>query len=469
MPTEATDDVVAQTDPYELSAADAKEPPKGWRASFRYLGPGMVLSASIVGSGELIVTTTLGARTGFVLLWLVLVATLVKVAVQVELARWTIATGKTAVAGFNELPGKLGRLAWPNVVLAVLAIAKVLQSGAVVGGTALALSFLIPLGDPQGSSSITFWVAVVVVSSIVLLYSNHYRRLEIAAVAMVAVFTVLTVFIALGLPFTEFSYSVSDVFGGLGFKVPPEALTAAIAMFALTGVAAEEMTVYTYWCLEKGYARWTGPNDGSEAWTRRANGWIRVMQKDAMASWVVYTFSTIAFYIMGAAVLHPQGIVPDGDTEMIQSLSRLYSDTLGEWATVLFLIGAVAVLLSTLWVGVVAWGHIGTDLLSRAGLIDWKNQVVRERWFKIFTVALPIAWGLAYLFIRLPVLMIQITGIISGCFLLATVTAVWILRRQIDERLRGRGLFTVALVASTLAIGLIGVYTILSAVGVKIG
>lgn len=469
MPAASSDDVVTKTDPYELSAADVKEPPKGWRASMRYLGPGMVLSASIVGSGELIVTTTLGAQTGFVLLWLVLVATLVKVAVQMELARWTISTGKTAVQGFNEVPGKIGRLSWPNIVLAVLAIAKVLQSGAVVGGTALALSFLIPLGDPQGQVSTTFWVAVVVVSTIILLYANRYQRLEMAAVAMVAIFTVITVLIALGLPFTDFAYTAGDVFGGLSFTVPPGALTAAVAMFALTGVAAEEMTVYTYWCLEKGYARWTGPDDGSDAWAARANGWIRVMQKDAMVSWLVYTFSTVAFYIMGAAVLHPQGIVPEGDADVIQSLSRLYSDTLGEWATVMFLVGAVAVLLSTLWVGVVAWGHIGTDLLSRARLIDWKNRKVRERSFKIFTVALPLAWGLAYLFIRLPVLMIQITGVISGIFLLATVTSVWIIRRQIDDRLRGGRLFTIALVVSTVAIGLVGVYTILSALGVTIG
>ena len=84
---------VDRPDPYTLTADGIKEPPVGWRASFRYLGPGLILSASIVGSGELIATTTLGAQVGFVLLWLVIVSTLVKVAVQVELARWTIATG----------------------------------------------------------------------------------------------------------------------------------------------------------------------------------------------------------------------------------------------------------------------------------------------------------------------------------------------------------------------------------------
>ena len=33
-----------------------EEPPEGWGQSLRHLGPGLILSASIVGSGELIAT-----------------------------------------------------------------------------------------------------------------------------------------------------------------------------------------------------------------------------------------------------------------------------------------------------------------------------------------------------------------------------------------------------------------------------
>lgn len=53
----------------------------GWKSSLRYLGPGLIISASIVGSGELIATTALGAEARFALLWLVIMSTTVKVAV----------------------------------------------------------------------------------------------------------------------------------------------------------------------------------------------------------------------------------------------------------------------------------------------------------------------------------------------------------------------------------------------------
>jgi Mn2+/Fe2+ NRAMP family transporter len=259
-----TTDQTEPTDPYILTADGIKEPPTGWKESFRYLGPGLILSASIVGSGELIATTTLGAEVGFALLWLVVFSTFVKVAVQVELARWTIATGEPALTGYNRVPPRLGPLGWVNVLWLVLALSKLLQLGGIVGGVAVAFSAMLPLGGgPLSSTSLTIWTCVLVVGSIAMLYSNRYTLIERGAVALVVVFSIVTVLIALGLPFTPFAYDAADLAGGMSFLIPAGALGAALAMFGITGVGADEITFYTYWCVEKGYARWTGPNDGS--------------------------------------------------------------------------------------------------------------------------------------------------------------------------------------------------------------
>src|SRR5688500_15938264 len=118
----ATPPEIDKTDPYTLTPEESKRPPVGWRARSRYRGPGLILSASIVGSGELIATTVLGARAGFVLLWLVIISTLVKVAVQIELARWTIATGKPALTGYAKVPPKIFGIGWVNLLWAVLAL-----------------------------------------------------------------------------------------------------------------------------------------------------------------------------------------------------------------------------------------------------------------------------------------------------------------------------------------------------------
>ncbi|WP_442504165.1 Nramp family divalent metal transporter [Marinivivus vitaminiproducens] len=442
------------------------EPPVGWAHSLKHLGPGLILSASIVGSGELVATTALGATAGFALLWLVIFSTLVKVAVQIELARWTISTGEPALTGYNKVGPHVGRVGWINILWTIMALSKILQIGGVLGGTALALSILLPLGgDPLGGVSLALWTIILAAASIFMLYSNNYSLIEKGATVLVVIFSFVTILIALGLPFTPFAYSSQDVMSGLMFTIPVGALGAAIAMFGITGVGADEITFYTYWCVEKGYARYVGPNDGSEAWKRRAKGWIGVMYKDAMLSWFIYTFGTVAFFIMGAAVLHTQGLAPKGN-EMITTLSRMYTDTLGEWASALFLVGAVAVLGSTLWAAIPSWSRMYVNLLSVIGVVNWKDSLQRTRWIRGFTVGLPIVWGLAFLTIQSPVVMIQIGGIATGIFLLAVVVAVWHLRnKETDPALHGGGFFNAALVVSSIAIALLGVYSVLNVFG----
>jgi Mn2+/Fe2+ NRAMP family transporter len=449
-------------DPYHLTKDGIVDPPKGWGPSLRYLGPGLIVSASIVGSGELIATTTLGAQAGFALLWMVIISTTVKVALQVELARWTIATGEPALTGYNRVPPRFGRIGWVNVLWILLALAKVLQLGGIVGGVAVAFSLLLPFGEPMSTTSITIWTLILVAGTIAMLYSNSYRLIERGAFVMVVVFSVITIAIAFGLPFTPFSYSGSDLLGGLAFQIPAGAVGAAVAMFGITGVGADEITFYTYWCVEKGYARWVGPPDGSDEWARRANGWIRVMYKDAFISWVIYTFSTLAFFMMGAAVLNPQGLEPEGN-DMLTTLSRMYTDTLGEWANIAFLIGAIAVLGSTLWAAVPSWARMYVNVLATLGALDWNNSVARQRWIRTFIIALPIVWGAAYLLVSSPVIMVQIGGVMTGVFLLAVLAAVWHLRQhEVDKRLYGGRAFNVLLIVSSIAIALLGLYTFIS-------
>jgi Mn2+/Fe2+ NRAMP family transporter len=455
-----------EVDPYHLDASGVREPPHGWGESLRYLGPGLILSASIVGSGELIATTTAGAQAGFVLLWLVLFSCAVKVAVQIEFARWTIATGTPALSGYNRVPPRLGRTGWINVLFAIMVISKVLQIGGIVGGTAIALSILWPIGgDPLVDPSRAIWHVVVIAVTIVALRTSRYQLIERGAIVLVVMFSAMTVAIAFGLPFTPWGYTASDLASGFAFHLPPAAIGAAIAMFGITGVGADEITMYNYWCIEKGYARWVGPNDGSEAWLRRARGWTRVMYKDALLSMAVYTFATIAFFIMGAAVLHRQGLVPQGN-QMIVTLARMYTDALGPWAMLFFLIGAVAVLGSTLWASVPSHSRMYANWLSTVGVFDWKDAAARMRWVRGFGIVLPIVWGGSSLVLQQPVLMVQIGGVMTGVFLLAVLVATWYLRRtDTDPRLYGGPVATALLVLSTVAIAALGVYTALSTVG----
>ena len=95
---------------------------------------------------------------------MVIFSTLVKVAVQVELARWTISTGQPALTGYNKVPPKLGPMGWINLLWVLMALSKILQIGGIVGGGGRAFSILMPLGgDPLGGTSLTIWTIIVAV------------------------------------------------------------------------------------------------------------------------------------------------------------------------------------------------------------------------------------------------------------------------------------------------------------------
>src|SRR5688572_21834646 len=94
-----------KVDPYAIRDDLIQSPPESLWAALKKIGPGIVLAGSIIGSGELLLTTALGAKYGFVFLWLILFSCVIKVFVQIELGRYAISSGKPTLGAINELPG----------------------------------------------------------------------------------------------------------------------------------------------------------------------------------------------------------------------------------------------------------------------------------------------------------------------------------------------------------------------------
>ncbi len=82
-----------------------KKAPSNFRAKLKFMGPGMVLAALAIGSGELVLTPRSGAQYGFALLWVVILTLIYKAAFSEALARLTIASGDDVFCAFDWLPG----------------------------------------------------------------------------------------------------------------------------------------------------------------------------------------------------------------------------------------------------------------------------------------------------------------------------------------------------------------------------
>ncbi|AYQ34164.1 Nramp family divalent metal transporter [Runella sp. SP2] len=397
-------------------------PPQTLFQRFRYLGPGFILSAAIVGSGELIATTALGAKAGFVTFWVVLVSCLVKVTLQLEFGKNAIYTGVPTMQSLNRLDGKKwGKAHWSIWLWLSLQGLKLLQVGGIVGGVAIVLNMAFPfLGT-------NLWAAIAALVTAVLVYRGFYKPVEQGALIMIILFTITVLISLVLLQFTPYAISWEQLSSGLSFSLPPAVTGVAIGAFGITGVGGDEIMFYNYWCIEKGYAAYAGPNDGTPEWADRAKGWIKVMYLDAVCSMVVYTLVTAAFYLLGAALLHQHGEVPEGYA-MVETLSKLFTQTLGEWAKVIFLIGAFFVLYSTLFTATASWSRIFGDAFGQLGWVKFDDEASRKRVIGMLSWAFPIIWCVLFLLIQMPVTMILLGGIATSILLLLVLWAALVFR-----------------------------------------
>jgi len=438
-------------DLYALDPADITEPPRTFLSILRRIGPGMILSASIVGSGELIATTTLGAEVGYACLWIILLSCLVKPAIQAELGRFSIATGETGMAGFNRLPGPRLGVSWVLWGWAAMICMTRLQIGAMFGGVAQVLHTLIP-GVP-----IWFFVIVLLGITLLLLLGGGYARIEGLATVKVGLFTMLTFLCAVILTRSE-SFAWSDLAQGLQFDLPKGGLATAVAVFGITGVGASELYMYPYWCVEKGYARFTGKREDSAEWRSRAFGWISVMNVDILASMVIYTVATIAFYLLGAGVLHAQGVIPRS-SEMISVLSRMYTQTLGGWSLPLFYVGAVATLYGTIFAATAAESRVAADICRLLGRFREDDYEARLRYRRKFVWILTCVPAALVLILGEPVGMVRAGGIAQACMLPVIAAGSLILRyRFLPKEVRPTAWHTVGLWVACTATLFLTVY-----------
>jgi Mn2+/Fe2+ NRAMP family transporter len=442
-----------------LTREAAKPAPTTFFGKLKYLGPGFILSASIVGSGELISTTTLGAKAGFVTFWVIIVSCAVKVAIQLEFGKQAIRTGETVFTSLNRLGGpRFGKqnANWSLWTWMFLWLFKPLQLGGIIGGIAITLN----MAFPQVHMACFAVIVAVVVAS--MISKGYYFFIEKTSVVMMLIFTLFTITAVFLLQETEYAISGNQIMEGFGFNLPKAAVGFAIAAFGLTGVGGDEIVAYSYWCLEKGYARFTGPYENTDEWRQRAKGWIKVMNLDAVLSMVVYTLVTAAFYLLGAAVLFKRGEIPDG-FGMIETLSKMYTDSYGAWAKGFFLFGSFIVLFSTLFSALAARTRIFSDLFGQLRWIDFFNRKQRRNTVAALAWAFPVLWLIALFLVKSPVLMVTIGGIITFIMLLIIVYAGLHFRyRQKQYGLESSKFYDIALWISCIAIFTVGFYGVIS-------
>ncbi|HEX4132917.1 MAG TPA: Nramp family divalent metal transporter [Pirellulales bacterium] len=451
----------------QLASGTIEAPPTTVLGILSRLGPGLIIAASIVGSGELIGTTKTGADAGYSLLWLVLIGCVIKVFVQVELGRFTISEGRTTMEAMNLIGPRFG-VSWMIWYWLLMFLVGLGQLGGIVGGVGQALAITFPTADgfaahlnastplPRFASFAdlnwanilavlhtddVLWSIGVTAMTSVLLVVGRYRLVQNVSTVLVAGFTVVTIFNLVALPwFSEVRFSWADIREGMMLHLPEARpgklpLATALATFGIIGVGANELIAYPYWCIEKGYAQFTGPRDDTPGWGQRARGWLRVMRWDAWCSMIIYTLATVTFYLLGAVVLHPRGLSP-ADDRLIETLAIMYRDVFGTWGNYVFLFGAFAVLYSTFFVAIAGHARVVADAVRVYGL-GAHNERTRTWWVTVFSGLFPFLSLACYILYRDPVGMVLLSGFMQALMLpMLGGASLYFRYRRSDPRVR---------------------------------
>lgn len=532
------------TPPPDPATTVIKQPPTSPFGVLMQLGPGLIIAASIVGSGELIATTRTGAQAGFTLLWLIIIGCVIKVFAQIEIGRYALTSGLQTLSALDQVPGpRFGRRGnWLVWYWFFMWFASIGQLGGIVGGVGQSMALSIPvteqgkdynriqdmrtkltiqqvlenhlakeqaqstnpdaaelqLATELSKSRVTLeeveaaeavyrkkypdvsdgangtkiseplddrlWAIPFAVVTSFLLVWGKFNVVLIVATALVAGFTFITVGNVLALQGEPaWRISLANIVDGLSFQLPPDSATGSglaigLATIGIIGVGAAELIQYPYWCLEKGYAKWTGRDDGSPQWVERARGWMKVMQADAWASMIIYTVATIAFYLLGAAILHRCGLAPSGNS-LIRTLAVMYQPVFSSAAPALFLVGAFSVLYSTFYVANASHARTFADGLCVIGLLE-NNEKKRDRAVQFLCGLFPILCLAVYFVIPEPGRLVEFSGMVQAIMLpMLCFAALYFRYRHCHPDLRPSIFWDIGLWSSTVVMLIIGVWT----------
>ncbi|MEM6796748.1 MAG: divalent metal cation transporter, partial [Acidobacteriota bacterium] len=301
-----------------------------------------------------------------------------------------------------------------------------------------------------GGPSVPVWSLGLTALLLALLALGHYAALRLVNIALLALvaFTTLVAVLAAPPPAAAFARSA------LSPSLPEGSLilVAAILGFMPTSVAVSIWQ--SLWALEQGRFRSPGPGGGSpEASARRLRGGL----VDLRIGYGLSAGLAVVFVCLGATVLHPRGLVPQG-TDVALTLSRLYTEVLGEWMRPLVLAMCFAALFTTCYT--MMDGFPRSFVAARRALRGQPSAgggIDRDYWVFLVTVTV---LGMAILAsVPDPAFLVKAVGALGllSSPLYYTLN-LWAVTRQVDDPRLRPGPFLIGLAA-------LGILSMLAAAG----
>lgn len=467
-------------DPWRIAELPPAPRPKGlgW---FSALGPGVIALGVSIGSGEFLLGPAAFVKYGLAMLWVVGVAALLQTLLNVELMRYTLATGEPAVTGFMRTGPHSTFWAWFYAILYFLQMGWPGWAGAAAGAVFFLFAKRLPVAA-EGGTVYAIGVGLFLLCALILTFGRRIERtLEFLNWIMVSVILGgLGILAVLFVPLPTWLAAVAgfagyDVQRGAFNFVPPGAdffLLGAFAAYCGGGGVAN--LTLTNWARDKGYGMSSivgfipaavggkkvalahsgavfKPDAASLANWR---GWWHIVRVD---QWGVYFIGAILGMVL-PAVLYVT-FVPSGSdirglgiaAALAQSVATQKGAIFGGVIAVL----GVWLLFKTQLDILEAMTRAITDILwtGSSRIRAWRGGDVRVVYYTVL-VAIT-AWGIIALRLTQPIVLLALSANMAGIvFIISSIHLLYINTRLLPVELRPPMWRRVALVALAIFYGL---------------
>jgi len=326
---------------------EVRELPAPPRNYWRLVGPGIVAGGVGLSSGEFVLWPFIASQVGLVLLWGAFVGVVTQFFLNMEVERYTLATGETAVAGFTRFWRHWG------LVFAVLGYFANLWPGWAISSATLATYLF------GGNATIIAVVTLLVIGVALTFAPVVYVALERLIFVKVAAVLVLVV---LGVVFAISPESWRALPAGFSHAaVLPGGLSVALVFgaVAFAGSGGAQNLIQSNWIRDKGFGmgqyvpRLVSPITGTPEADHvtaasyafettptnmaRWQQWWRFANVEQLCSFVLVTVITIGLTsLLAHSTLFGQPDLPNNVSFLRIEAQRL-ERSVGGWFGVLFL------------------------------------------------------------------------------------------------------------------------------------
>ncbi|MFF5564398.1 Nramp family divalent metal transporter [Streptomyces sp. NPDC012623] len=387
------------------------------KASWTYIGPGIVVAATGVGAGDLVATLIAGSRFGYTLMWAAVIGCVVKISLAEAAGRWHLATGRTLFDGWRSLGG------WTTGYFAVYVVVwGFVYGAAAMSSSALPIVALFPDGP-----GLRVWAVVTGLTGLVFVWFNRYAVFEKVMTALIGIMFVVVMYVAV-----RVAPDLGASLAGLAPVLPDGSLLYTLGLIGGVG-GTITMAAYGYWINAKG-------------WTNST--WMKVMRLDNRVAYLTTGLFVVAMLVVGAELLHStRTALTSGDRGLID-LGTVLEDRFGATTAKLFLVGFFATSFSSLigvWHGV---SLMFADFVERmrkgraggtepagtepAGTVEEVAAGARERSVPFRAYLLWLTFPpIALLFLDEPFGLVVAYGVLGAFFMpFLALTLIWLLNSE---------------------------------------